>query len=355
MLYNLISILYTKVVIIWKATFINQAKSEHRLNNLNILAKYYDHMSDNQRAIAKLKLSNYLGVCFMEYKTLTVATTAFEPCEDVRDSANRMIDKINNLKKENQQLDIIIFCELSLNKFIKLIFEEGYLYKCAISLDSQIVLDLKACAKDNNVNLSFGITEEKEGKYYNSQILIDRQGKIACVHRKTNLTAEENLILEKGNSTITFCELEGFTIGTALCYDLIQYKPLKKTQPHLLIHALTDPGEPRFTIGVSGRINNGFYVSANRFGIESHPKGKGTYNGHIGIVSPMGRIVELKHDKENVIIKEIKIALNPSKALMLLRGITSTALICLNVIGHIGKVIDYLRWHLKMKRQKKHG
>lgn len=289
----------------------------------------------------------------MEYKYLTVATTAFEPSEDIRDSANRIIKKINNLKKETPQIDIIIFCELSLNKYIKLMAEQEYLKRCAISLDSQIVSDLKKCAKDNNVNLSIGITEEREGKYYNSQLLIDRQGKIVAVHRKTNLTTQENLILDKGNSTITFCKLEGLILGTAICYDLIQYKPLKKKQPHLLIHALTDPGEPKFTIGVSGRINNGFYVCANRFGIENGLKGRSTYNGHIGIVSPMGRIVDLKYDQENVIIRKIKIALNPPKALVLLRRISSTTLICINIIGHIGKVINYLRWHFKMKRQKK--
>lgn len=289
----------------------------------------------------------------MEYKYLTVATTAFEPSEDIRDSANRIINKINNMKKETPKIDIIIFCELSLNKYIKLMYEQEYLQRCAISLDSKIVSDLKRCAKDNNVNLSIGITEEREGKYYNSQLLIDRQGEIVAVHRKTNLTTQENLILDKGNSTITFCKLEGLILGTAICYDLIQYKPLKKTQPHLLIHALTDPGEPKFTIGVSGRINNGFYVCANRFGIENGPKGRSTYNGHIGIVSPMGRIVDLKYDKENVIIREIQIALNPPKALVLLRRISSTTLICINIIGHIGKVINYLRWHFKMKRQKK--
>jgi len=282
-------------------------------------------------------------------KSLTIATIAFTPNEQIKDNIERVIELIVELKESNDDIDLIIFGEMILSEYK---MEKEYIHQNALNINGDLMMKLRSLCSELSINLTFGFSEKDKGVYYNSQILIDRTGRIVCVHRKSNLTAGENRVFVKGDTFITFTELEGVKIALSICYDLFGSgcrSLLKENAPELLIHSLADPQNGHFVTGVNGRISICNYVSANRFGKE----GTTDFPGHIGVVSRAGKILELKTNKAQHIIKKISLKPVQNLIIRLFLRLSNNVLFLFHIVFHIKRVISYLRWNLKMKKKKK--
>jgi len=282
-------------------------------------------------------------------KSLTIATIAFTPHDQMKENVDRVIELIVELKESNDDIDLIIFGEMILSEYK---MEKEYIRQNALNINSEVMMKLRTLCSELCINLTFGFSEEDKGLYYNSQILIDRTGRIISIHRKSNLTAGEKKVFKPGECFITFTELEGVKIALSICYDLFGSgcrSQLKEISPDLLIHSLADPQNGHFVTGVNGRLSTCNYVSANRFSKE----GKTDFPGHIGIVSRAGKILELKTNKAQHIIKGISLEPIKNVIIRFLFQLSNNVLFFFHIIFHIKRVISYLRWNLKMKTQKK--
>lgn len=285
----------------------------------------------------------------MEYKTLEVTTISIEPDFSLENTTRYIIEQINSLKLDNPNLDLIVYGETILNKYRA---DNDYFKSCAQSLDSDTISLLQSCCKQNSINLSIGIVENDNGALYNSQLLINRNGEIVSIHRKSNLTASESKVFNRGTGYITYCDIDGITIATSICYDAFHSKcknALQNNPPHIFIHSLADPLNPHFATGYNGRATSSYYISANRYGKEKTT----FFCGHISIVCPWGKILRLEHGSPNIIIENIKININPSSFIIFLRKIANAICLFFHLIRHIKKVVEYLKWDSKMKKSKK--
>lgn len=281
-------------------------------------------------------------------KHLSIATIAMAPNDNTIVNAHRIAQRIKALKEAHPDIDLIVYGEMILCHYVA---DDDYHKDCAVTMDSQAVQKLRDGCRDSAVNLSIGMVLREEDDIYNAQILLGRSGEILSVHRKCNLTASERQVFTKGDSPVTHCEVEGITVATSVCYDAFHpaFKAaIKAHHPHIFIHSLADPLNPHFATGHNGRQTVGYYISANRYGTE----GKTDFCGHIAVVSPWGRIIALRHGREDVIIHRLTINPTPSRLTLLLRSVTCGMRLGFHYVRHWRRVWDYLKWDRRMKSKR---
>lgn len=113
-------------------------------------------------------------------------------------------------------LDIIIFPELTLTGFsmnTKEISEK--------SLDSATIDFFKSLALRFKIGVVFGVCLNEYGAFKNCAVYISDEGVIEAVYRKIHpfTFSDENKYFSPGNKIVTF-NVEGFTVGLSVCYDL---------------------------------------------------------------------------------------------------------------------------------------
>lgn len=117
-------------------------------------------------------------------------------------------------------VEFVGFPELSLN---------GYHFSKTMTwlrLDGPEIDVLKKLAIKKGVYLSVGVAEvDAEGKHWNTQIVIDPQGRIVGVHRKIYLTKEKGFC-EAGSEHRVF-DVKGIKMGIATCADGTDRKNLQ--------------------------------------------------------------------------------------------------------------------------------
>jgi predicted amidohydrolase len=139
------------------------------------------------------------------------------------DSADPEANKANlqaNLKRHLYFIDraskegaeFVGFPELSIN---------GYHFSATmtwLSLDGPEVKVLRQKAAEKGVYLSAGLAEQdREGKKWNTQIVIDPKGEILCAHHKSDLTKEKGFV-EIGREHEVFA-VKGAKMGIVICAE----------------------------------------------------------------------------------------------------------------------------------------
>jgi predicted amidohydrolase len=124
-------------------------------------------------------------------------------------------DKASNLRKMEQYigwaaeaagtggLDVIIFPELALTG-MPAGLEPAAIRRLAESMDGEAVAHFQGLAAKHRVHLVFGFLEWRLGELYQSVVLINPEGEIEGLYRKTHLTSEERRWAAPGNA-ITIC------------------------------------------------------------------------------------------------------------------------------------------------------
>lgn len=157
------------------------------------------------------------------------------------------------------------------------------------------------------------IVEEDGGEYYNTSVLIDRQGAIAGSYRKIHLfghQSEEARLLTQGHAP-TVVETELGTFGLSTCYDLRfpeLYRRMAVSGAEVFLVASAWP-YPRLEAWllfnrVRALENQVFLVSSNCAGAN---RGKG-FVGHSMVADPWGTPLAAAGDGERIVRAEIDAA-----------------------------------------------
>ncbi len=181
----------------------------------------------------------------------------------------------------------------------------------AESLDGETAQRMSARAKQHGYWLHAGsFVEKKDGRLYNTSLLLDPQGKRTAVYRKIHLYgygSKESEILSRGTEVVVANTPFG-KMGLATCYDL--------RFPELF-RAMLDKGAELFLVTsgwpyprlehwimlnrVRAIENSAFLVSSNCMGINRGAR----FCGHSMIVDPWGVIVSSGGDEECILRGEI--------------------------------------------------
>jgi predicted amidohydrolase len=166
-------------------------------------------------------------------------------------------------------------------------------------------------ARELSCHLHTGsLVEKRNGRFYNSSFLLDRQGKILGSYQKIHLytyQSQEAEILTPGAS-ITVIPTEFGNFGLATCYDLrfpeLFRRMLDQGVEFFLIAAAWPAPrlEHWFLLNRTRALENlSCLISSNCVGMN-----RGTqFAGHGLVVDPMGQIIAGGNDEEGVVWAEV--------------------------------------------------
>lgn len=217
------------------------------------------------------------------------------------------IEHVSNLvsKAVQEQPDIIVLPEMwnssyDLTNLAELADKDG-----EPAAETMAIL-----AKKYGVNIVAGsISDYRQGKFYNTSYVFDRQGKRIARYSKIHLFGlmQEGEYLTAGHERVSFT-LDGQKYGIIICYDL-RFPELSRSLALEGAEILFVPAqwpEPRMhpwrTLLQARAIENQFFVVAvNRVGVE----GKASFLGHSMVVNPLGRIISEGSEEEEIIFVDI--------------------------------------------------
>ncbi len=97
----------------------------------------------------------------------------------------------------------------------------------AQKLSNSVLLDsMKAAAAANRINIIFQLVEKEGERFYNTALVVNRQGRLAGKYRKVNLPPEEHWATP-GDSLSVF-NLDFGRVGVLICWDFWFTEPAKK-------------------------------------------------------------------------------------------------------------------------------
>jgi len=181
------------------------------------------------------------------------------------------------------------------------LFNTGYLFrskeellKLSEPLTGFTVSEMKALAKQKNLNLIFGMAQKKARKAYNAAILVTAKGKVYD-YQKIHLFDREKLFFAPGEKAPAVYKLDEARIGVMVCFDWIfpevaRVLALKGAQVIFHPANLVLPhGQDAMRIrSIENRV---FTVTANRIGSEKGGNFALTFTGKSQIVAPDGEIL----------------------------------------------------------------
>ncbi len=141
---------------------------------------------------------------------------------DCRDNPQMMVDRvISYWKKELAKVlphkpDLILLTEACDRPSGLTVKEQFEYYKVR---KNQVWDYFSSVAKENNCYIAFGTKHEKDGKWWNSCIIVDRKGEVAGIYDKNYPTVPEmNEITASDETPIIQCDFG--KIACAVCFDL---------------------------------------------------------------------------------------------------------------------------------------
>jgi len=222
------------------------------------------------------------------------------------------VERALNLVK-NEKAELFVFPELSFTGYtfntkeeVEAVSETEHGYSIQMFRDFAIT---------NHTNVIFGFVEKSGRKFYNSSVLIKRDGSHR-IYRKTHLFYEEKLFFEAGDTGFWVEEVEGIKVGLAICFDWIfpeSFRTLALKGAQVVAHSanLVMPycQEANKIRSLENRI---FIVTANRWGEERNGSKVNKFTGMSQITNPKGEIL-VRLPEEGDVVKVVNI--NPNEAL----------------------------------------
>ncbi|GIL00541.1 MAG: apolipoprotein acyltransferase [Alphaproteobacteria bacterium] len=257
-------------------------------------------------------------------RRLTVASAQTGPVFDENPEAAlpAALGMIADAAKRN--VDIVCFSEVFLTPFFpnRLVEEfDGFF----TPLDGPVVARAAEAARDHGIAVILPVGEKAAAGYFNSAVVIDKNGRRAGVYRKTHIPAYfptqaaggtgsyEKFYFAPGNSLSLF-ELEGVRFGIQICNDRLYPEPSRVLalggaeiifMP--ICYSTYDRSDYRanlWEIPLRARAfeNGVFVVAANRVGQE----GPRHHLGRSMVVAPNGEIMtEAGTDKPELLVATI--------------------------------------------------
>lgn len=205
-------------------------------------------------------------------------------------------DKAKNLEKikrwvRGSRCDLIVLPELCLS---------GYLCESREALVQEAepvpagpsVAALRELSREENCTLVFGMSELQEGKVYNTAVVVSR-GEYVGRYRKTHLSDYEKRFFEEGSpNDLGVFQLEGFTLGVQICFDL-WFPEVARGQVRQgadILCALANFGGETscWMARVRALENQTPLVLCNRIGREVQPGIEADFLGRSALITPSG-------------------------------------------------------------------
>ncbi len=112
--------------------------------------------------------------------------------------------------------DLIVLTECFLTRNVVYPFIESF-----VTEDGPEITKMRQKAKEHKVYLSFSVREkDKDGFFYNTAFLIDRDGNISAKYRKSHFTMDELLEAYVPGDECPVVETDFGKVGFAICWDL---------------------------------------------------------------------------------------------------------------------------------------
>lgn len=138
--------------------------------------------------------------------------------KDVLHNKNIIIKAMNEY---SHKVDMLVFGESFLHGFEALTWNYDIDKDIAISLDDDIINEIRSCAKDNDIAVSFGMIEILDEALYSSQLTIGKGGELIDVFRRVSSGWKEAIADEhykEGEGFHAF-EFEDKKLMVGICGD----------------------------------------------------------------------------------------------------------------------------------------
>jgi len=214
------------------------------------------------------------------------------------------IKKISELLKDSEQVDLLIFPEMTLTGFTMKSKE------FAEDLDEESFQYFASLAKEKKCAIMYGTIEKGKKKNFNTLVHLNNQGKNINTYRKIHpfSYSKEDIFFGKGKESVV-TKVKGIKIGLSICYDLRfpeLYRLYAKEKAHLIVDIANWPDtriEHWRTLLKARAIENQCYVAGvNRVGDDPNLH----YNGFSSVFDPMGKQIVTVENEEKVIVAEIE-------------------------------------------------
>ncbi len=218
---------------------------------------------------------------------------------DTEYNTRRVIETIDNADVAGGT-QMIVFPETALSGFPT----PENIARVAQASDSPALGAVVQAAKRRKVSVALGIAEFEGGHYYNSNMLIDRNGQTVMQYRKTHLWSSDFGVFEAGNS-FESCVWEDLRLGLLICYD-IEFPETARalaalgTQLAIVTDGNMNPyGPVHRRASVARAMENQMFVAiVNRCG--SGENGL-TFPGESALIDPYGDVVASAGAQETVL------------------------------------------------------
>lgn len=241
-------------------------------------------------------------------KRLKVATVALSCDRDPAANRVRIVGMVDAIKNRHPDVELVIFGELILGWYSPGEMPE-YHRDIAQRISQETLQDFVSLSVRHGIYLCFGMSEVDEGILYNAQVLLNPQGEIQAVHRKSNLKpSEKKADYKSGSVPVTITDIKEVRTGIVICSDAASPRTMwemMRSDLDLIILSLADDcDEKLFMARCNARMYDAWVVTANRYGDEN---GR-FWNGHMVISDPLGRLRSVGQDKEQYLVYELKFA-----------------------------------------------
>jgi predicted amidohydrolase len=163
----------------------------------------------------------------------------------------------------------------------------------------------QACRAERLWCVATILERARAGSYYDTAVLIDRDGEVRGAYRKTHPAAVYGLekIYFRFGSTYPVFDVEGWRVGIMICYDAFfpeAARSLALRGAELVIAPFAAPKHPVWqAMHITRAFENGMYLAVcNKVGVED----EWTFAGESLIVSPGGELLGVASDRADEMI-----------------------------------------------------
>ena len=190
----------------------------------------------------------------------------------------------------------------------------GRLEAEAETIDGPTIAAVRRIANDNHCAVVAGSIplRQKDGKIYNTTVVVDKQGSVVASYSKVHLFGlfNEERFFAAGDNFDVY-ELNGVLCGSTICYDLRfpeLYRHLSLQGAKIIFVPAVWPTARgdiwRLLAQARGAENHNYIVAVNCVGeFKDAP-----FYGHSMVVDPMGKIIAEGGDAEEIIYCDIDLS-----------------------------------------------
>lgn len=283
-------------------------------------------------------------------KRLKVASVTMQCDLEPDRNRKRMAALVATVISQHPGVELVLFGETILGWYAKRDGSKEYHQRIAETIPGETTQLMSALARENEIYLSFGISEICEGEIYNTQVLINPQGEIVAAHRKYHLM-EGTAVFQPGKVPVTVVDINNIRTGLIVCSDIqsaVVRKELKTKEVELILGGLANPRDPNFFVsGMIVKMFDAWVVTANRYGEENGS----VYEGDMVVGDPLGRLRRTAVGKEQFMYEDLFFVTNESSLKKRLRRFFVGLSFILYLLSNIGVIVQPIVAKFRSKLQ----